>query len=391
MQINKTVMFTQALSRDELYILRTQIWQLYRAQIYRTPRIPTTIADLVCTFNEDRDFLLELSYKDYVVFSFDPKTKIIKLDWEKFNELYSEQVRNRQSLGWSIGAIFDQIYQEQSGAAMYVFETMTNSKIRKMARDFHGLLEATGRLSAKRIYSMQKYSVAQRGDGWAVYDPEGMLIVATTARMMHFGVGYVTGTDLNENVENIIQKIRPHVLGMRTTLNNVRQDIAKLMKAVVKAKGDILKLGAGTLTQAARFDVDRFQKEHVFVSPSGSKVFFYDDQLVVEAARGGNTLGNMELLVGQQYPGISAKMMDTLRDQPELVKMIDVDLQKALVSYSHFITAQVTTFLEDHVLAKAGIEREQAKPHYEAFMKLKERGFRGDFEAFALIIKPLKD
>jgi hypothetical protein len=391
MQINKSVMFTQQLSQDELYILRTMIWQLYRARIYSQGAVETTIADLVCEFEADRDFQMHLRYKGESVFSFDPKSKIIRIDWEKFDEIYSSSKRNGQTLGWSIGAILDQIYQEQAGSAQYVFETMITTDTRKIARDFYGLLEATAGLSTKRMYNHVKFSLVRRSDGIAVYDDHGFMVIHATPKFVHFGVGYITGTNINENVKSVVEKLRPHVLGIREAFKQVRSDLAKLMTDALKTRDQLLKLAAGTLTQAARFDVNRFRKEYVHVAASGTKVFVYDDRLVLEAARGGRTIGTIELFPGQRYPDMAAPMLDALRENFEWMKAIQSDITNAMGTYGKYLHDQVVEFFEEAAVMKMGIPREHVGAYLASFQSIKDRGFRGDFEEFVAITKPLKD
>ncbi|WDS62418.1 hypothetical protein [Pseudomonas phage D6] len=390
MKINPTVMFTNSFTRDELYILRLQIWQLYKIRAYATGEHLTSVANMVARFVEADSYKLELVHNGKVVFSFHPTTKQIELDTVLFYQILPHQVRGETPLGMAIASLLDNLFQDVSGQSQYTYDTMTTSAIRRKVSDFHGLLLSCGKLSNEDMHAGDYCYIRERGDGYALYDAYNMLVVHVTHKRMHFGMGYVMSTDVNENIVSLIDRFRPVVLDIRKEYREVHHYFGKMLEKTWSVADQMITQGANRLTQAVRFNRDRFEFGHSVVTSGGSKVEYDTKGIKLGYVFNGQFIGEITHTRGNELVTMDADVADRIRKNPTMLTSLPAQLESAHALYVQHVENQVNYFFEFEHLKDLGLDPATARPYLDAYNVARDRGYRGSFAEFVQLIQTLQ-
>jgi len=390
MRIKQSVMVTPAISRDELYILRMQIWQLYKIRAYANAEHLTTVEGLRVRFVEEDNYRMDLVRADKVIFSFHPTTKMIDLDWVAFTEIFPKEVAQDNPIGYAISSLFDNLYQDVSGQSQYVFDTMTTPSTRRKVTDFYGLLASACKLSADMMRIGPKYKIGHRGDGYVMYDENNMMIFHVSQRRMHFGMGYVTGTDVNANVKFIIDKFRPYILDIRSGYQETPRFFGKILERHYGFAEEAIRYGANMLTQAQRFDSSRFEFNAEVVIASGSKVTYRREGITLGYVFNGQFIGEITHRKGNPMATMDACVMDRVRMNPVMLASLESDMQSALTLYREHVQCQVNFFFEMEHLKGLGLDIETAQPFLVAYKEAQSSGYRKSFAEFVKLIQQLQ-
>lgn len=387
MQINQSVMeIPGVISRDELFNLRMNLLQLYKSRIYAMQEVPTSVYGLQCHFRDDNEFPLHLMYKNELVFSFHPGSKIIDFDPEQINSIIGAEARCGNTIGWTLAVLFEQIYREQAGFDQHAYATMTTHETRRNARTFFGLLESVARLSAQNLEGGRGEQLVRRDNGYAIIDAAGMLVFHITKRTFSFGMGYLNDTDIDTNINHMVMRYRPWVIDVRRKYCGVLDQLADLLRTTWRAKEEINRVTSRALSGADMRGID-LKREYAHSLQSGSVICMYDHAIILQYSRGGLAIGTATYYPKKRYPIVDTAVLDYLRGITMTTNPLKDDFQAALVSYSKMITDQVVGQVEQATLTKLGLTIETGRPYYQAFMNARASGYRENFEAFALLIK----
>lgn len=390
MQINQSVMeLPGVITRDQLFNLRIALVQLFKSRAYADVVIPTPVHDLVCRFNADDAYKLELVHKNQVVFSFHPASKIIEWDPETLDSVINIDARGDEDMGWALVSLFDLIYREHAGFNSYVYETMTTPTTRRNVKAFFGLLHAVGKLSKDSLLGDYEARLIHKGNGYAVVDKNGLIVFQVTPNTFSFGMGYLETSEIDKNIDKLITKYRPWAIALRKKYSFQVDQLRQLLRNAWYAKRDIL----STATNAVRSSPVRhinFKTEFAYTLNNGTIICFYDDSITIKYNRGGMHIGNVMFDPNKVHPVIDASVLDYMRSIVMDTCSIKDDLGHAVIAYAKMITDQVVGEIEQATLKKLNLSLDVGHAYYEAFMKVRGSGYRGDFETFATLLKQVQ-
>lgn len=390
MQINKSVMVVPGvIGRDELFALRMNILQLYKCRAYAELELPTSVAHLVCKFDPDNAYKLELVYKNEVVLSFHPSSKILDFHPGDWDTVINAKARGGNTLGWTLCALFDLIYREHQGYTSYVYANMTTAKTRRNVKAFYGLLHAAAKLSSEPMMGERGDTLARHGDGYAIIDTHGMIVCHVYKDAFYFGMGYLEDTDFDKNIEKMILKYRPWAIDLRRKFGGQLDQLSQHLREAWRTKQEILRTASNALSSSSLRGI-QLKTEYAHTLPSGTIIRLYDNGIVIQYNRGGLHIGNVTFDPKKSYPTVDTSVLDYLRSIVIGRGSIKNDFGHLLVGFANMLTDQVVGEVEQATLKKLDLSLEKGHTYYEAFMKVRGNGYRGDFESFATLLKQVQ-
>lgn len=385
MKITQSYTKTDAISQDELYILRMQLWQIYKARLYATGEHVTTVADLTATFDEHNQFQMDLMWHGRSIFSYHPSTRTIELDWKEWNKILSPTVRGDTPLALAIASILDSLYQREAGQSLFGYTTMTKPVSRRKANDFYHLLRTCKELSDKHMSVGPKFQLREEGHGYSLFDEYGMLIVHVTADWMHFGVGYVTGTDIDANVRYIIDNFRSYVLAIRESYRSAN-GIFTGMFGGLKNKIDMLNNYAANLViQAGRPSSAYLLDDQSIIVPSGSRVRITEKLIVIDVVKDGVGKGDLKYNTVTKKIETAPHMWDYLHLPGHDVFLAQV-VADAINAYNDCLSVRTNEILGSAALAQLNLSPAQITKVMAGFHDVYKQGYRGNLLDFAQLV-----
>ncbi|MNC14955.1 hypothetical protein D3C75_627470 [compost metagenome] len=111
---------------------------------------------------------------------------------------------------------------------------------------------------------------------------------------------------------------------------------------------------------------------------------------MIKYNRGGLQIGNVMFDPNKVHPVIDTSVLDYLRGITLETLSLKDDFGHALIAFAKMITDQVVGEVEQATLKKLNLSLDVGHAYYEAFMKVRGSGYRGDFETFATLLKQVQ-
>ncbi|MNM16808.1 hypothetical protein D3C81_270650 [compost metagenome] len=393
MQINKSVMEVPGIiTRDQLFNLRIALVQLYKCRAYADSMLFTPVYGMTCQFNHDDAYKLELMHKGKSIFSFHPTSKIIEWDQEELAKacgFATDFATGTGDLGWAMVSLFDLIYREHAGFNTYIYDNMTTSKTRRDVKAFYGLLHAVAKLSKDPLLGDYEARLVRKDNGYAVVDKNGLIVFQVSHNSFSFGMGYLANAELDANIEKMILKYRPWAIDLRKKYSFQADKLRQVLRDAWRAKNEITRTASNAVCSSLVRGI-KLQTEFAYTLPNGTVICFYDDSIMIKYNRGGLQIGNVMFDPNKVHPVIDTSVLDYLRGITLETLSLKDDFGHALIAFAKMITDQVVGEVEQATLKKLNLSLDVGHAYYEAFMKVRGSGYRGDFETFATLLKQVQ-